>query len=135
MSIQQTVNQGLMVAAALGTQTPQYQEKIAKKKEEAEYNKLTKQIDLAADSATERNEKDETPEAFDKVADLYEKRNLMRPDMDNIKEAAIWRKNAQIVRDKIRDIQKQEEANAYAEAQKQAAEEQRKKIRETIMRV
>ena len=36
MSIQQTVNQGLAVAAALGTQTPQYQAKIAKRKTEME---------------------------------------------------------------------------------------------------
>ena len=135
MSIQQTINQGLAVAAALGTQSPQYQVKVAKKKEEAEYNKLTKQIDDAAASAEERDEKDETPEAYDLVADLYEKRNLMRPNVDNIHEASIWRGNAQGVRDKIRDKQKQDEANAYAEAQKQAAEEQRKKIRETIMKV
>lgn len=135
MSIQQTVNQGLAVAGVLGTQTPQYQIKVARKKEDAEYNKLTKQIDDAATSAEERNKKDEIPEAYDLVADLYEKRNLMRPDIDNIKEASIWRENAQKVRDKIRDKQKQDEANAYAEEQKQAAIEQRKKIGEMIMRV
>ena len=137
MSIQQTVNQSLAVAAALGTQSPQYQTKIAKKKEEAEYNKLNREIDNAAAVATERDEKDETPENFDFVADLYEKRNLMRPDMDNIYEANIWRNLAQglRIRKKILDVQKQEEANAYAEDQKQAAIEQRKRVRETIMRV
>ena len=136
MSIQQTVNQGLAVAAALGTQTPQYQKKVAKEKEKMAIKKLQDQIDMAAESATEREEKDETPEAFDKVADLLEEKNLMDPDMNNIKEVAYWRGEAERVRirNKIRDIQKQNEANAYAEDQKQAAEEQRKKIRETIMR-
>ena len=135
MSIQHTVNQGLAVAAALGTQTPQYQAKIAKEKEKLAIKKLQDRIDLASESATERDEEDETPEAFDKIADLLEEKHLMDPDMDNIKDAAYWRGEAQRVRDKIRDTQKQKEANAYAEAQKQAAEEQRKKIRETIMRV
>ena len=136
MSIQQTVNQGLAVAAALGTQTPQYQAKIAKRKTEMEYKTLGEEIDKAASAATEREEKDETPEAFDKDADLLEEKNLMDPDMNNIKEVAYWRGEAERVRirNKIRDIQKQNEANAYAEDQKQAAEEQRKKIRETIMR-
>ena len=137
MSIQQTVNQGLAVAAALGTQTPQYQRKIAKEKEKMAIEKLQKQIDNAAESATERDEKEETPEAFDKIADLLEEKNLMDPDMDNIHDAAYWRSEAERVRirNKIRDTQKQNEANAYAEDQKQAAIEQRKKIREMIMRV
>lgn len=135
MSIQQTINQGLAVAAALGTQSPQYQAKVAKEKEKMAIKKLQDRIDLAAESATEREEKDETPEAFDKVADLLEEKNLMDPDMDNIKEVAYWRGEAQKVRDKIRDKQKQDEANAYAEEQKQAALEQRKKIGEMIMKV
>ena len=137
MSIQQTINQGLAVAAALGTQTPQYQRKIAKANEKMAIKKLQNQIDVATESATERDEEEETPEAFDKIADLLEEKNLMDPDVDNIHEATYWRGEAERVRirNKIRDIQKQNEANAYAKDQKQAAEEQRKKIRETIMRV
>ena len=137
MSIQQTVNQGLAVAAALGTQTPQYQRKIAKEKEKMAIEKLQKQIDDASESATERYEEEETPEAFDKSADLLEEKNLLDPDMDNIHNAHYWRGEAERVRirNKIRDTQKQNEANAYAEDQKQAAIEQRKKISEMIMRV
>lgn len=128
MSIQQTVNQGLAVAAALGTQRPEYQAKIAKKKTEMEYKTLSEEIDKAASAATEREEKDETPEAFNKVATLLEKQNLMRPNVETAADAEMWRGFA-------RDTQKRLEAQARMEAQKQAAEEQRKEIREIIMRV
>ena len=128
MSIQQTVNQGLAVAAALGTQTPQYQAKVAKRKTEMEYKTLSEEIDKAASAATERDEKDETPEAFNKVATLLEKQNLMRPNVETAADAEMWRGFA-------RDTQKRLEAQARMEAQKQAAEEQRREIREMIMKV
>ena len=128
MSIQQTVNQGLAVAAALGTQRPQYQAKIAKSKTEMEYKTLSEEIDKAALAATERAEEDETPEAFNKVATLLEKQNLMKPNVETAADAEMWRGFA-------RDTQKRLEAQARMEAQKQAAEEQRKEIREMIMRV
>ena len=128
MSIQQTINQGLAVAAALGTQTPQYQAKVAKRKTEMEYKTLSEEIDKAASAATEREEKDETPEAFDKVATLLERQNSIRPNVETAADAEIWRGFA-------RDTRKRLEAQARMEAQKQAALEQRKKIREMIMRV
>ena len=128
MSIQQTVNQGLAVAAALGTQTPQYQAKIAKRKTEMEYKTLGEEIDKAASAATEREEKDETPKAFDKLATLLEKQNLIRPNVETAADAEVWRGFA-------RDTRKRLEAQTRMEAQKQAAEEQRKEIREMIMRV
>lgn len=128
MSIQQTINQGLAVAAALGTQTPQYQAKVAKRKTEMEYKTLGEEIDKAASAATERKEEDETPEAFDKVATLLEKQNLIRPNTETAADAEIWRGFA-------RDLRKQKEAQARMEAQKQAAEEQRKEIGKMIMRV
>ena len=137
MSIQQTINQGLAVAAALGTQSPQYQTKVAKEKEKMVIKKLQDQIDNAAESAVGRDEEEETPEAFDKVADLLEEKDLMDPSPDNIHEATYWRSEAEKVRirNKILDIRKQEEANTYAKDQKQAKAEQRKRIRETIMKV
>ena len=128
MSIQQTINQGLAVAAALGTQSPQYQAKVAKEKEKMEYKTLSEEIDKAAFAATERDEKDETPEAFDKVATLLEKQNLIRPDVETAADAEVWRGFA-------RDTRKRLEAQTRMEAQKQAAEEQRKEIREMIMKV
>ena len=128
MSIQQTVNQGLAVAAALGTQRPQYQAKIAKEKTEMEYKTLSEEIDKAALAATERAEEDENPEAFNKVATLLEKQNLMRPNVETAADAEMWRGFA-------RDTQKRLEAQARMEVQKQAAEEQRREIREMIMRV
>ena len=128
MSIQQTVNQGLAVAAALGTQSPKYQAKVAKSKTEMEYKTLGEEIDKAALSATERNKEDETPEAFNKVATLLEKQNLMRPNVETAADAEMWRGFA-------RDTQKRLEAQARMEAQKQAAEEQRREIREMIMKV
>ena len=128
MSIQQTINQGLAVTAALGTQTPQYQEKIAKRKTEMEYKTLSEEIDKAALAATDREEKDETPEAFDKVATLLEKQNLIRPNVETAADAETWRGFA-------RDTRKRLEAQIRMEAQKQAAEEQRKEIREMIMKV
>lgn len=128
MSIQQTINQGLAVAAALGTQTPQYQAKVAKRKTEMEYKTLSEEIDKAASAATERNEEDETPEAFDKVAMLLEKQNLIRPNVETATDAEIWRGFA-------RDIRKRLEAQARMKAQKEAALEQRKEIGKMIMRV
>ena len=128
MSIQQTVNQGLAVAAALGTQTPQYQAKVAKRKTEMEYKTLSEEIDKAVSAATEREEEDETPEAFNKVATLLEKQNLMRPNVETAADAEMWRGFA-------RDTQKRLDAQARMEAQKQAAEEQREEIRKMIMRV
>lgn len=128
MSIQQTINQGLAVAAALGTQTPQYQAKVAKRKTEMEYKTLSEEIDKAASAATERNEEDETPEAFDKVAMLLEKQNLIRPNVETATDAEIWRGFA-------RDTRKRLEAQARMKAQKEAALEQRKEIGKMIMRV
>ena len=128
MSIQQTVNQGLAVAAALGTQTPQYQVKITKKKEEAKLNLLDEKIDKAAISATERGKEGETPEAYEKVAELLEERNLIKPEVETASDAGMWREFA-------RDLRKQKEAQVSMEVQKQAAEEQRKRIREMIMKV
>lgn len=136
MSIQQTVNQGLAVAAALGTQRPQYQAKVAKEKENTEFNKLKEQIDRAIDVANARTKEDKkygeidegTIKAYEKVADLYEKQNSVKPNLKSSYMNDIWIELS-------RDQRRQFEAQERTKIQQEAAEEQRKRIRETIMKV
>ena len=135
MSIQQTVNQGLAVAAALGTQSPQYQTKIDEKRKNAEFNKLEKQINRTIDIGNARYKEDKkygeitegTVEAYEQTAELYKKQNSINPNLKSSYMSDIWGEIA-------RDQRRQFEAQERAKIQQEAAEEQRKKIRETIMR-
>ena len=125
MSIQQTVNQGLAVAAALATQSPKIQS-----------NKLEKQANRALDVAKARLKEDKqygeitegTPHAFEELAEIYKKQNSIRPNLKSTYMHDFWLEFS-------RDQRRQFEAQERAKIQQEAAEEQRKRIRETIMKV
>lgn len=127
MSIQQTVNQGLMVAAALGTQRPKYQAKVTENKTEAEYKKLTEEFSRGLKAQTMKDEP-ASSEFYNKMADNLDRQNELRPEKIKGTLVSEFRRLAVT-------IKKQEEANAKAEVQRLAKEEQRKRIGETIMRV
>ena len=126
MSIQQTVNQGLMVAAALGTQRPKYQAKVTEKKTAGEYKTLTEEFSRALKAQTMKDEP-ASSEFYNKMADNLDRQNELRPEKIKGTLSSEFRRLAIT-------IKKQEEANAKAEVQRLAKEEQRKRIGETIMR-
>ena len=133
MSIQQTVNQGLAVAAALGTQTALYEdrverhkEKLSKRQDEKEYKKLIEQNKREINSL-EPGEKPNS-DFFDRMADNFQRRNFLKPRKELLNMSMKFRQRAS-------ELRKQEEANEIAEAQRLAKKEQRKRIGETIMKV
>ena len=133
MSIQQTVNQGLAVAAALGTQTALYEdrvdrhkEKLAKRQDEKEYKKLIEQNKREI-ASLEPGEKPNS-DFFDRMADNFQRRNFLKPRKELLNLSMKFRQRAS-------ELRKQEEANEVAEAQRLAKKEQRKRIGEMIMRV
>lgn len=127
MSIQQTVNQGLMVAAALGTQRPQYQAKVTESKTAAEYKKLGEEFKNALKAQTMKDEP-ASSEFYNRMADILDRQNEIKPEKIKGTLSTEFRRLSVT-------IKKQEEANAKAEVQKLAKEEQRKRIGEKIMKV
>ena len=127
MSIQQTINQGLAVGAALATQSKQYQANVTKKKTEEEYKTLVEEFNRALKAQTTKDEP-ASSEFYNKMADNLERQNELRPEKIKGTLSSEFRRLAVT-------IKKQEKANAEAEVQKLAKEEQRKRIGETIMRV
>ena len=134
MSIQQTVNQGLAVVGALGTQTASYQEKVerekgklAKQRDEKEYKQLDEKMTKELKAQIVKNEP-ATPEFHNKMADIWERKNFLKPNEKTAQVASLFRQLAN-------ETQRQDEANMLAEIQKQAKIEQRKKIGEMIMKV
>ena len=132
MSIQQTVNQGLAVAAALGTQNPMVQEKLAEKK----YKKLGKEADkLSIDFANRGFDENVKPEEYEKLAHLLDKQNALIPSEDLVESANDWRESANDARLKrlqAHNKDKQEEALKYVTSQKDAILIQRERIKEMM---
>ena len=137
MSIQQTINQGLAVAAALGTQNPKVQEKMTEKK----YKVLGKEADKMAIDFANRGFEGIEPEEYEKLAHLLDRQNMLIPSEDLVESANGWREDANKARlEKIERIQarnkdKQEEALKYVTSQKDAAILQRERIKETMEKV
>ena len=131
MSIQQTVNQGLAVAAALGTQNPMVQEKMAEKK----YKTLGKEADKIAIDFANRGFEDVKPEEYEKLAHLLDRQNALIPSEDLVESANDWRETAndtRLKRIEARNKNKQEEALNYVVNQKEAAILQKQRIKETM---
>lgn len=132
MSIQQTVNQGLAVAAALGTQNPMVQEKMTEKK----YKALGKAADkLSIDFANRGFDDDVKPEEYEKLAHLLDRQNALIPSEDLVESANDWRENAadaRLKRIQAHNKQKQEEALNYVINQKDALLLQKERIKETM---
>lgn len=131
MSIQQTVNQGLMVAAALGTQNPKVQEKMTEKK----YKILGKEADKLSVKVTNMRDEDVKPEDYEKIAHYLDRQNTLIPSEDLVESANIWREladNARLKRLKPHDEDKQEEALKYVTSQKDALLLQKERIKETM---
>ena len=131
MSIQQTINQGLAVAAALGTQNPKVQEKMTEKK----YKVLGKEADKMAIDFANRGFEGIKPEEYEKLAHLLDRQNALIPSEDLVDSANDWREAAadtRLKRVETRNKDKQEEAQKYVEDQKEALILQRKRIEETM---
>ena len=131
MSIQQTVNQGLMVAAALGTQNPMVQEKMTEKK----YKMLGKAADKMSIDFANRGFENIKPEEYEKLAHLLDRQNTLIPSEDLVESANMWREDAndaRLKRLKAHDKDKQEEALNYVISQKDALLIQRERIKETM---
>ena len=131
MSIQQTVNQGLAVAAALGTQNPKVQEKLTEKK----YNILGKEADKLSVKVTNMKDEDVKPEDYEKIAHYLDRQNALIPSEDLVESANIWRgiaDNARLKRIEAHNKQKQEEALNYVVNQKDALLLQKERIKETM---
>lgn len=132
MSIQQTVNQGLAVTAALGTQNPIVQEKMTEKK----YKILGKKADkLSIDFANRGFDENVKPEEYEKLAHLLDRQNALIPSDDLVEYADYWRESAneaRLKRFEPRNKDKQEEALKYVTSQKDAAILQRQRIKETM---
>ena len=131
MSIQQTVNQGLAVAAALGTQNPKIQEKMTEKK----YKILGKEADKLSIKVTNMKDEDVKPEDYDKIAHLVDRQNALIPSESLVEDAETWRElaqNARLKRLEPHNKDKQEEALKYVVSQKDALLMQRERIKETM---
>ena len=131
MSIQQTVNQGLAVGAALATQNTMVQEKMTEKK----YKTLGKAADKISIDFANRGFEGIKPEEYEKLAHLLDKQNTLIPSEDLVEDANDWRKAAndtRLKRIEERNKNKQEEALNYVVNQKEAAIIQRKRIEETM---
>ena len=131
MSIQQTVNQGLAVAAALGTQNPMVQEKMTEKK----YKALGKAADKLSIKVMNMKDEDVKPEDYEKIAHYLDRQNALIPSEDLVESANIWRENADSARLKrieAHNKQKQEEALNYVVNQKDALLLQKERIKETM---
>lgn len=134
MSIQQTINQGLAVAAALGTQNPKVQEKMTEKK----YKVLGKEADKMAIDFANRGFEGIEPEEYEKLAHLLDRQNMLIPSEDLVESANGWREDAnkeRLKRFEPRNEDKQEEALKYVKSQKDAAILQRERIKETMEKV
>lgn len=131
MSIQQTVNQGLMVAAALGTQNPMVQEKMTEKK----YKILGKAADKLSVKVTNMRDEDVKPEDYEKIAHYLDRQNALIPSEDLVGDAELWREhadNARLKRIEAHNKDKQEEALKYVVSQKDAILMQRERIKEMM---
>ena len=132
MSIQQTVNQGLAVAAALGTQNPIVQEKLTEKK----YKVLGKKADkMSIDFANRGFDENVKPEEYEKLAHILDKQNALIPSEDLVENANYWRESAneaRLKRLKSHDEDKQEEALKYVTSQKDALLLQRERIKKMM---
>ena len=131
MSIQQTVNQGLAVAAALATQNPMVQEKMTEKK----YKILGKEADKMAIDFANRGFEGVKPEEYEKLAHLLDRQNTLIPSEDLVDSANYWREAAndtRLKRIEARNKNKQEEALNYVVNQKEALLLQKQRIEETM---